>query len=94
MMNFAPAAVAYFTYYFLIPESPRWLHRQGRTSEGIKVLERMAKVNGSSIDKAASESLLNVKKETDDLSERSEGILDIFKYPRVLARYLTCVLAL
>ncbi|BFF95706.1 carcinine transporter [Drosophila madeirensis] len=36
----------YFLYMFVMPESPRWLLMRGRLEEALKILERMATVNG------------------------------------------------
>jgi hypothetical protein len=34
-------------YILIIPESPKWLFNNGRDIEGIKVLNYIAKINGS-----------------------------------------------
>lgn len=36
-------------WHRLMPESPRWLITRGRIDDAKKVLERIAKVNGKSI---------------------------------------------
>lgn len=35
----------YFGYFFVLPESPRWLLAKGRLEEALKILEVMARVN-------------------------------------------------
>jgi hypothetical protein len=37
---------SYFLYLLIMPESPRWLLMKGRLEEALKILERMARVNG------------------------------------------------
>jgi Sugar (and other) transporter len=38
-------SVFFISYYWLIPESPRWLFTVGRVDESVKVLEKAAKCN-------------------------------------------------
>lgn len=38
-----------FLYYFALPESPRWLVSVGRIDDAIKVLRKIAKVNGTEV---------------------------------------------
>ncbi|KAM3720876.1 Organic cation transporter [Dirofilaria immitis] len=38
--------VILFIYYFIIPESPRWLVSVGRHAEAINIIKRLAKING------------------------------------------------
>ncbi|XP_071542838.1 organic cation transporter protein-like [Panulirus ornatus] len=45
---FAPVTVL-LIYYWVLPESPRWLLMQGRHQEGLKILSEAAKVNGGSL---------------------------------------------
>lgn len=44
-------------YYWILPESPRWLMQQGRHKEALKILGKVAKTNGGSL---PSEEELNV----------------------------------
>ncbi|XP_072019616.1 organic cation transporter protein-like [Amphiura filiformis] len=38
-------SAAFLSYYWLVPESPRWLFSKGRTEEAKKILTKAAKVN-------------------------------------------------
>lgn len=41
-------SVILLTYFWLIPESPRWLFTMGRVEDATKLLEKAAKKNGKS----------------------------------------------
>lgn len=43
-------SVILLSYYWLVPESPRWLFTVGRVDESVKILEKAAKMNNRQID--------------------------------------------
>ena len=48
---FALLALPLIMFYFLVPESPRWLLEKGKTDEAREVLLNIAKVNKTDIEK-------------------------------------------
>lgn len=47
---FAIFSLLLSSYYFLVPESPRWLLENGRSAEAKAVLLRIAQVNSTNVD--------------------------------------------
>ena len=39
------------SYFFLVPESPRWLISKGQTEKAEKILKKIAKYNGFEIER-------------------------------------------
>ncbi|XP_041669697.1 solute carrier family 22 member 13-like [Cheilinus undulatus] len=79
---FSPLVPVLGLFYWVLPESARWLITQGRKKEAIKEVRRAAKVNGRKV----SEELLE-KMEAEETSKRGT-ILDIFKISYLRKRAL------
>lgn len=78
-------SIIFLSYYFLLPESPRWLLTAGRTEEAIKILETAAKRNGLPTENITTAT----RKMVEDISSKGEGqasFLDLFSTRRMCAR--------
>ncbi|XP_041670401.1 solute carrier family 22 member 13-like [Cheilinus undulatus] len=78
----SPLVIVLGIFYWVLPESARWLVTQGRKSEAMKEVRRAARVNGRTVP----EDLLE-KLEVDGTSKRN-GIVDIFRIPYLRKRTL------
>ncbi|XP_069995179.1 organic cation transporter protein-like isoform X1 [Penaeus vannamei] len=81
-------------YYWLLPESPRWLMQQGRHEEALKILGKAAKVNGGKLPEKEElellmskmtvslepeEKIAQEKKDNEDKTNFVEKIVNFFK---------------
>ncbi|KAF1373060.1 hypothetical protein PFLUV_G00256410 [Perca fluviatilis] len=86
LVLFSPLVVVLPIFYWILPESARWLITQGRKEEAIKEIRKAAKVNRRKVP----EDLLD-KLEIDGTSKRG-NMLDIFRIPYLRKRsFITCV---
>ncbi|KAM7369867.1 hypothetical protein PAMP_011157 [Pampus punctatissimus] len=87
LVLFSPLVLVLGMFYWILPESARWLITQGRKKEAIKEVRRAAKVNGRKVP----EDLLD-KLDVEGTSKRG-NMLDIFKisYLRKYALVMSCV---
>ena len=70
----------FISYYWVLPESPRWLLCQNRVQEAVKVLEDIAKGNGTILSEKAKQELNNPQQNClgATVLVRAEGLTDLF----------------
>nr|XP_014353777.1 PREDICTED: solute carrier family 22 member 3 [Latimeria chalumnae] len=71
---------AFLLYYWVVPESPRWLFSRNRTEEAIKIAQNIAKHNGKLLPPSYSE-MRSVDESTKELS--NPAFLDLVRTPRM-----------
>ncbi|XP_076054880.1 beta-alanine transporter isoform X2 [Oratosquilla oratoria] len=81
---------AFFLFWWVLPESPRWLLAAGRNEEAEAIMRKVASVNGRSLPqdymaklkrKFEVEQYMAGKDEDPDPTTKSYGVLDLFKTP-------------
>ncbi|XP_026318853.1 organic cation transporter protein-like isoform X2 [Hyposmocoma kahamanoa] len=80
-------SVLFLSYYYLLPESPRWLLTAGKTQEAIKIMETAAKRNGLSTDGLASFTQ-KIVVDVGSKTEEHASFIALFRTPRLRARTL------
>uniref|UniRef100_A0A672JA76 Solute carrier family 22 member 3 n=1 Tax=Salarias fasciatus TaxID=181472 RepID=A0A672JA76_SALFA len=81
--------ILFVSYYWLIPESPRWLFSRNRTAEAMKVTAEIAKCNGTSLPQNLPEiTLLGENKEAPPVST-----MDLFTAPTIRKNTLILIYA-
>ncbi|XP_067471439.1 solute carrier family 22 member 3 [Thunnus thynnus] len=79
----------FILYYWIVPESPRWLFSQKRATEAMRIAASIAKTNGKSLPQNFAEIVL--------LEEKTEGnpvsIMDLFKTPNIRRNTLILIYA-
>ncbi|XP_030383145.1 carcinine transporter [Scaptodrosophila lebanonensis] len=88
---------AYFLYMFVMPESPRWLLMRGRLEEALKILERMARVNGRQFPEAV-HSKLEAQIIRDKLKKQKKkvvnvGLMDLCRTPNMRLKTILITLS-
>lgn len=79
-------SILFLSYYYLLPESPRWLLTSGRTDEAVKILEIAAKRNGRPTEGIAL-STQKMKSEIEPKkTEEHASFLALFRTPRLRNR--------
>ncbi|XP_069786510.1 solute carrier family 22 member 2 [Narcine bancroftii] len=67
----------FLTYYWLIPESPRWLLSQNKNAQAMAIVRKMAKTNGKSL----SQKYEKVEENDEDLGHPS--FVDLVRTPQI-----------
>ncbi|XP_045499261.1 organic cation transporter-like protein [Colias croceus] len=89
-------SILLLSYFFLVPETPRWLIAMKRTDEAVKILERAAKFNNMPTD-TIKQDIEKYQKSVEKNNLKKGSILDLFRTPNlrknILAmsfNWLTC----
>ncbi|XP_053192314.1 solute carrier family 22 member 3 [Scomber japonicus] len=69
----------FISYYWIVPESPRWLFSQKRNKEAMSVAASIAKTNGRSLPQNFSEIVLLEEK----TEENPVSVMDLFRTPNM-----------
>ncbi|XP_030573667.1 organic cation transporter protein-like [Drosophila novamexicana] len=83
----------FMCYYWIVPESARWLLSKGRKEEAFVIIEKAAKVNRVEIPSEIYEQLIEEaaeKKRKDELAaaEPSASVFDLLRYPNLRRKTL------
>ncbi|CAH1781929.1 unnamed protein product [Owenia fusiformis] len=74
--------VLYLTYWWLVPESPRWLLVQDRTKEAKAIIRKTAKVNRVDVSEKILDSLTA---DTVDPSGKAHSVIDLFRNWKIIS---------
>ncbi|VVD00493.1 unnamed protein product [Leptidea sinapis] len=77
-------SILFMSYYYLLPESPRWLLTVGRVDDAVKIMETAAKRNGRATEGIRSSIQKMMAGSTKDTKEHS--FIDLFRTPRLRSR--------
>lgn len=70
------------SYYWIMPESPRWLIAVKKPDEAIAILERAAKYNGLPTEKIR-EDVIACMKSKENKAKMTGSVLDLFRTPNI-----------
>lgn len=87
----------YFFYWFVLPESPRWLLSKGKFEDAARILEKLAEVNRKEFPVGFKQQLkqrmmLKRTRSEESLIRRGPGLRALFKTPNM--RLKTCLITL
>lgn len=94
---YAPGVIL-FSYFWIVPESVRWLLITGQVDRAVKILKRAAKFNRKELSSKTIEVLYSKYSKTNEVSEKenskenykNESFVQIFKSKKLCGRFLIC----
>lgn len=75
-------------YYFILPESPRWLIAVGKTDESVKVMEKIARRNNLPTEEIEDKVMKSLKEKKDEKVEKAGNILDLIRTKTMAIRMI------
>ncbi|XP_069975149.1 solute carrier family 22 member 21-like isoform X1 [Penaeus vannamei] len=75
-------------FYWLLPESARWLLGQGRVKDTLRILKTAARINGKSLSPATLQELQDFGLRKAEEKRPKVNVLDLFKTPVLRRRFL------
>ncbi|CAF0928905.1 unnamed protein product [Rotaria sordida] len=78
-LSIALFTVPYIFFYFILPESPRWLISKGRFDEGEKILRHIAKINNRVFNNDAYKKLKDEQIKNMSEKNHQQGIRSLFQ---------------
>lgn len=85
-LSFAVTSIFLISYFFLVPESPRWLMSRGKTQEALQALHLIALRNGIQVEKTQFQELFQIlkSKKTDENPSQEQEKMDTFSKLKTL----------
>lgn len=78
-------SMLFLSYYWIIPESARWLLAKGRSDDSIKIIKHSAKINNISIPQELYD---NLKNDSESMEKSPATAIDLFRYPNLRRKTL------
>jgi MFS transporter, OCT family, solute carrier family 22 (organic cation transporter), member 4/5 len=93
---YAPSLLC-ISYFWLLPESVRWLLAKGRKAEAEAILRTAARVNGKQLQESVFDNLYNdnrplaeILETEEEKTRKSYPIVEVFKHRTLLIRMINC----
>ncbi|XP_070567474.1 organic cation transporter protein-like [Ptychodera flava] len=82
-----PCAV-FIVYYWIIPESPRWLLATGRTKRAEEVIRKYEKGNGVTVPQSVYDEIKAQGKIEEEVEKNKASFIDLLRYPNMRKKTL------
>lgn len=80
--------LVFMCYYWIIPESSRWLLSKNRKEEAMVIINAVIKENKSTVPEEVLDSIRNEQKDDKNESDREASLVDLFRHPNLRMKTL------